>query len=155
MSPPRPFYFFRRALRNLRGAPAPAVVAAATIGIAVLLFGLFLLTAENVHRMLVGWAAEGEPLTVYAARGLDPEALAALETRIRAFPGVERVLRMEPADALADLGRMLGEDADLLEGVEAHEVIGAIFSVAPRTPATGSAEVLALERALRRLDGVE
>ncbi|MGH7857861.1 MAG: cell division protein FtsX [Candidatus Binatia bacterium] len=152
---PRPFYFLRRALRNLRGAPLPALLSAATIAIAILLFGLFLLSGQNLYRLLVGWAGEGEPLTVYAARDLDAADLDRLEKRIRELPEVGRVQRILPGEALADLGRMLGDDAELLAGVEPREVIGPILSVALRERGAGSQEVLGLARVLRRLDGVE
>jgi cell division protein FtsX len=49
-----PFYFARRAVANLRGAPRPAVVTASTIAVAVFLLGAFLLLGENAYASRLG-----------------------------------------------------------------------------------------------------
>ena len=118
---PRPFYFLRRAVLNLWGAPLPAAVTAATIAIVVFLFGAFLLTGQNTYQALVGWAGAGDPLVVYAKRGLpaaisvglrdsslDPGTVGSLAARLRHFEGVEMVdSELVWVERFAKLGRAL------------------------------------------------
>jgi cell division transport system permease protein len=155
MRRPRPFYFLRRAVVNLWGAPLPAAVTAATIAIVIFLFGAFLLTGENTYRALVGWAGEGDPLVVYAKRGLPPARAQALAHRIELLPDVSRVKITLPEEGLSELRRVLGTDADVLEGIEAGTVLPAAISVGLRgsTLEDGSVELLASR--LRHFEDVE
>ena len=125
----RPLYFVRRAFANLRGAPRPAAVTASTIAIAVFLFGAFLLFGENCYRALVAWASRGDPLLVYAKRGLSPSATEALAKHIQALPEVARVRVIPPEEGMGDLRRTLGAEAEALEGIDPREVLPAVISV--------------------------
>ena len=151
----RPFYFLRRALRSLRGAPVPAAVSAATVAIAIFLFGAFLITARNLYRAAVGQAGTGEAVTVYGRAGLDAAGVGALARRIGAMPEVDGVRTVAPEEGLEELRGLLGEDAVLLDGVAAAEVVPAAFLVRVRPGEDGAAAVQDLARRLGRLDGVE
>lgn len=151
----RPFYFLRRAWTNLRGAPLPAAVTAATIAIVIFLFGAFLLTGENLFRTLVGWAGEGDPIVVYAKRGLPPAAVQALQRRISALPEVERVRETSPEDGLRELRRSLGEESDVLEGIDAREVLPTTFSIGLRSGSLDRDSLSALAGRIERFEGVD
>ena len=154
MRRPRPFYFLRRAVANLRGAPRPAVVTASTIAIAVFLFGAFVLFAANSYRALVGWASRGDPLLVYAKPGLPPAATAALAKQIQALPEVGRLRVIEPEEGLRDLRGTLGADGDVLEGIEAREVLPTVISIGLREGDLDDRTAGALAARVRQLDGV-
>jgi cell division transport system permease protein len=149
-----PFYFVRRALANLRGAPRPAAVTASTIAIAIFLFGAFWVFGENLYRTLVGWAGEGDPLVVYAKRGLPPATTEALARQIQTQPEVARVRVIPPAEGLKDLRRTLGSDADVLEGIDA-EVLPAIVSVGLRGTTLDPTVTELLAARIRHFEGVE
>lgn len=155
MRRPRPFYFLRRAGANLRGAPLPAAVTAATIAIAIFLLGAFLLTGENTYRALVGWAGEGDSLVVYTKRGLPVPASEALGRRIGALPEVSRVRVTLPDEGLNDLRRALGAEADVLEGIDAREVLPAMISVGLRDSSLDRDTVGLLAARLRHFEGVD
>jgi cell division transport system permease protein len=155
MSRVRPFYFLRRAWSNLRGAPLPAAVTAATIAIVIFLFGAFLLTGQNVYRALVGWAGEGDPIVVYVRRGLPAAASQTLARHIQALPEVARVDVTSPEEGMKDLRRALGEDADVLEGIEAGDVLPAAISVGLRGSSLDRETIGLLAARLRHLEGVE
>ncbi len=155
MRRPRPLYFLRRAGANLRGAPLPAAVTAATIAIAAFLFGAFLLTGENAYRALVGWAGEGDPLVVFTKRGLPMPAVEALARRIGSLPEVSRVRVTSPEDGLRDLRRALGEEADALEGIDAREVLPATISVGLRDSSLDRETLGPLAARLRHFEGVD
>jgi cell division transport system permease protein len=150
----RPFYFARRALANLRGAPRSAAVTASTIAIAIFLFGAFLLFGENIYRTLIGWAGEGDPVVVYARRDLPPAATEALARRIEKQPEVARVRVIPPAEGLKDLRRTLGGDADVLEGIDA-DVLPPVLSVGLRGATLDPASTQLLADRIRRFEGVE
>jgi cell division transport system permease protein len=149
-----PFYFVRRALANLRGAPRPAAVTASTIAVATFLFGAFLLFGENLYRTLVGWAGEGDPVVVYVRRGLPPATTETLAHRIETQPEVARVRVIQPAEGLKDLRRTLGSDADVVDGIDA-DVLPPVLSIGLRgsTLDPTAAEVLAAR--IRHFDGVD
>jgi cell division transport system permease protein len=150
-----PFYFVRRAFANLRGAPRPAAVTASTIGVAVFLFGAFLLFGQNVHRTLIGWAGEGDPILVYAKRGLSVGATQALARRIEAQPEVARARLVTPDEGMRDLRRTLGANADVLEGLESSEVLPAVIAVGLRDTNLDPAAAGALAARFGHFDGVE
>ncbi|HSD10799.1 MAG TPA: permease-like cell division protein FtsX [Candidatus Binatia bacterium] len=150
----RPFYFVRRALANLRGAPRPAAVTASTIAIAIFLFGAFLLFGETLYRTLIGWAGEGDPVVVYARRGLPPAATEALARRIEKQPEVARVRVIPPAEGLQDLRRTLGDDANVLEGIDA-DVLPLVLSVGLRGATLDPTSTQLLVARIRQFEGVE
>jgi len=152
---PRPFYFLRRAVLNLWGAPLPAAVTAATIAIVVFLFGAFLLTGQNTYQALVGWAGAGDPLVVYAKRGLPAAQTAALARRIESVPEVARARVTPPEEGMRELDGMLGSDADVLEGIDAATVLPAAISVGLRDSSLDAATVGSLAARLRHFEGVE
>jgi cell division transport system permease protein len=150
-----PFYFARRAFANLRGAPRPAAVTSSTIAVAVFLFGAFLLLGQNAYRMLLGWAGEGDPILVFAKRGLSPAASEALARRIEAEPEVARARLVSPEEGLRDLRRTLGGNADVLEGVDAREVLPAVIAVGLRETNLDASAASALAARFGRFDGVD
>ena len=155
MRRPRPLYFLRRALVNLWGAPLSAAVTAATIAIVVFLFGTFLLTGENTYRALIGWAGEGDPLVVYAKRTLPVAEVKALARRIEALPEVARVRLTLPDEGLTELRRVLGDDADVLEGIEPASVLPAAISVGLKGTSVEDGTVDLLAARLRNFEGVD
>jgi cell division transport system permease protein len=150
-----PFYFVRRAFANLRGAPRPAVVTASTIAVAVFLFGAFLLLGQNAYRMLLGWAGEGDPILVFAKRGLSSAATEALARRIQSEPEVARARLVSPEEGLRDLRSTLGGNADVLEGVDARDVLPAVIAVGLREANLDPAATGALAARLGGFEGVE
>ena len=151
----RPFYFVRRAAVNLRGAPRPAAVTASTIAIAVFLLGGFVVLATNVHHTLVDWAGQGDPLVVYAKRGLSPAATDALARRIQSLPEVARVRVIPPDEGMKDLRRALGDDAEVLDGIEPRDVLPAAMSIGLRDASLDRAAAGAVAARLRALEGVD
>jgi cell division transport system permease protein len=150
-----PFYFLRRAVANLRGAPRPAAVTASTIATAVFLLGGFVLLGSNVHRTLVGWAGQGDPLVVYAKRGMTPAATDALARRIQSLPEVARVRVIPPDEGMKDLRRTLGDDAEVLDGIDAREVLPAAMSIGLRDASLDRSTAGFVAQKLRQIDGVD
>jgi cell division transport system permease protein len=131
------------------------VVTASTIAVAVFLFGAFLLLGQNAYRMLLSWAGEGDPILVFAKRGLSSSATEALARRIAAEPEVARARLVPPEEGMRDLRGALGANADVLEGVEAREVLPAVIAVGLRETNLDPAATGALAARLGNFDGVD
>ncbi len=111
----------RSALANtvagLRGSPVTSAIAAATIGVCLLLAGAFALVVANMEAIL---ARFGEELHVvaYLEPGLAQQKLDALMERALAEPGVETVEYVSAEEAAERFRRTQPERAVLLDGIE-------------------------------------
>lgn len=153
MKRPRPLYFLRRTLANLRGSPLAAAVTATTIAIVIFLYGAFLLTGDNTYRALAGWASEGDPLVVYSRPGLAAPAAEALARRIESLPEVGRVKLITPDAGLEDLKKALGGDADALEGIDARAILPSVISIGLRDASLDGEIIDLLATRLRNFEG--
>lgn len=91
---------------------------------------------------------------MYTERKPSSAAVDALARRISSLPEVARVRVIAPDEGMKDLRRALGEDAQVLEGIDAREVLPAVLSVAVAAPYLEPAAIDSLAGRLRRLDGV-
>jgi cell division transport system permease protein len=110
-------YVVHRGLRGMARAPIVQVLAIVTIGVCMLLLGTMTLVWANAQSIADRWGIE-VPLTVYLVDDADPVAAAELAHRAQALPHVERVEVVAPAQAMARLREGLGDDPDLLAGLE-------------------------------------
>lgn len=108
---------FANTVAGLRGSPVTSAVAAATIGVCLLLAGAFALVVANMEAIL---ARFGEELHVvaYLEPGLPQEKLDALMERALAEPGVETVEYVSAEEAAERFRRTQPERAVLLDGIE-------------------------------------
>ena len=136
----------RRAVDALRRGPFVTTVAVGTIFVAVLLTGLFASLLTGAERVLSAWVRE-VPISVYLAPGADLAAARAAAERLAPGLSVEAVA---PAEALRRLRASLGDQAAILDGVEA-EVLPA--SVEARATNLSLAETRALAARLGRIPG--
>jgi cell division transport system permease protein len=81
---------------------------------ALLVLALFVLVALNLGIMLEK-AQQNVDVRVFLAEGLEGQRLAALQHPFLAIPGVREARFISKEQALAELRRELGEDADVLE----------------------------------------
>lgn len=84
---------------------------------ALLVLALFVLVALNLGIMLER-AQQGVDVRVFLADGLSAERMAALQPPFLAIPGVREARFISREQALAELRRELGEDADILDVLE-------------------------------------
>ncbi len=155
MRRPRPFATVGRALRNLRGAPLPAIVTAATISVAVFFFAALLWTAVNARAALLGTADETDHLTIFAARGSAGAAVDRLRGEVEALAEVQSVRIISPAAGLAELRRTLGDAGDAFADVDPAQALPPVLIVRLRASALEPSAVRALADRLRELRGVE
>lgn len=111
-------YAVQEALISLRRAGRSAATSVATIAIAFLTLGGFLLISTNLQQVVTGWASAAE-LSVYLAEGLDEASRDALSAEILGHPAVSHVEFVSKEAALVrfkadfpELGDLAATDSD-------------------------------------------
>jgi murein hydrolase activator len=87
-----------------------------TMATALLVFGAFMVTNENLQILFNKW---GDQLWInaYLDKALSPAEITLLQDRIESFPEVERVHYISQAQAWKDFHAALGSQSTLLEGL--------------------------------------
>ncbi|MBM4384473.1 MAG: ABC transporter permease [Deltaproteobacteria bacterium] len=139
-------------LAGLRGSPLTSTIAAATIGVCLVLAGAFAVLVANMEAILERF---GEELHVvaYLAPDLPPHQVDALMERALAQPGVDSVTHVSAEEAAERFRRTQPERAVLLDGLEANPLPASIeLQLAPAQ--RSSEAVRAVSEMLAGLDGV-
>jgi cell division transport system permease protein len=112
-------------LAGLRGSPVTSAIAAATIGVCLLLAGAFAVLVANMEAILTRF---GEELHVvaYLAPDLPPHQLDALMERALAQPGVDSVTHVSAPEAAERFRRTQPARSVLLDGLEQNPLPASI-----------------------------
>jgi cell division transport system permease protein len=112
----RLLYFARTALRGLRASPVTSSIAAATIGVTLVLVGAFGLLLWNMEQLLQRFGDDLH-VTAYLEEGLSSGEQRALVERVLTVEGVEGVREVSKREALERFREGVGRGAALLEGL--------------------------------------
>ena len=93
-------YFARTAARGLRGSPVTSAVAVVTIGVSLVLVGVFGLLLRNMEELIEEFGDELH-VTAYLSADLGEEEQRALGEQVLGIQGVERVRRVTKEEALS------------------------------------------------------
>jgi cell division transport system permease protein len=121
----RGVYFARTSLRGIAATPGTAIVATATITVALVLVGAFGLVVLNMQALLarVGDAVQ---VTAYLADGVSEADRAALVRRVGAIAGVARAELISEAQALERFRGGVGQGFALVEGLGSNPLPASI-----------------------------
>ena len=121
----RALYFARTSLRGIAATPGTAIVATATITVALVLVGAFGLVVLNMQELLarVGDAVQ---VTAFLSDGLPEAERAALVKKIGAIDGVARVELISEAQALERFRTGVGQGFALVEGLGSNPLPASI-----------------------------
>jgi cell division transport system permease protein len=139
-------------LAGLRGSPITSAIAAATIGVCLLLVGAFALLVANMESILARFGEELH-LVAYLEPGIAEQKLAALMERALAEPGVETVEYVSIEEAAARFRATQPERAVLLEGLAQNPLPASVELRLDAAHRSGEA-VRALTKRLAALPGV-
>ncbi|MEN8006676.1 MAG: permease-like cell division protein FtsX [Candidatus Krumholzibacteriota bacterium] len=89
------------------------------MGSALLVLAILTLATLNMGHMLES-ARAGIDMRVFLNDGLGPERMAALQPRLLAIPGVQKVAWISPETALGQFKEGLGEDAEIVDLLDAN-----------------------------------
>jgi cell division transport system permease protein len=110
-------YFLRRVGRNLRQTPLLCSAAIGTVAVALTIMAFFAIVVLNVQQVTRQWSRELQVI-VYLDRMPEASQLRQWRETIGRMPEVTDVNVVSPGEAFSRLRLQLGEDADLLEGME-------------------------------------
>ncbi|MGQ9637160.1 MAG: cell division protein FtsX [Thermodesulfobacteriota bacterium] len=110
-------HFLLKTFRNMKGNLFPNLTTIGIIGISLLLASTFSLIALNFSYFMKLWE-EKIALIAYLKRETPVEEVEPLLTRIRELEGVESLKYVSPFDAMVFLENRLGEQKNLLEGIQ-------------------------------------
>lgn len=133
----RPLYSFAyivaRGGRGMAQAPAVQLLAVSTIAVCMLLLGAVMLAWINAQGMVRAWGLD-VPVTAYLVDDADPEIVDATVARLGSLPEVAHVETVDPERAMLRLSEGLGEDGQMLEGLDASVLPASIeIDLAPGT----------------------
>jgi len=94
------------------------LLAIGTMAVCMLMLGTATLIFQNARDIADGWGVD-VPMTVYMIEGTSEDETKALARRMRRLPEVTTVERITPNMALERLHQGLGEQSDVLEGIDA------------------------------------
>jgi len=112
-------YLAGRGLRGMGQSPLVQVLAVSTMAVCMLMLGTALLIFNNASGIADDWGVN-VPLTVYMVDGTDADQAGQLADRIARLDEVDHVEAVTPVQALERLESGLGEQGDLLEGIDAQ-----------------------------------
>ena len=144
----------RSGLRGIRATPLVFAISIATMTAGLLVLGVYMLALQNMRSLLESFGDE-LLMTAYLDPETSPEAprIAELERAIGALSGVAGVRFVSPEAGLARLRSDLGDQADVLEGLNRNPLPPA-FELEP-SPSHRTPEALEpLAAALTALPGV-
>lgn len=110
-------YFLREALKDLRENAGGAAIALGTTTISLIFLGSLWIVQLNVSALVESWR-ERFQLTIFQTIRSTADQREALRKAVQASPGVERVEEVSSQEALRELRSWLGQDADLVEGLD-------------------------------------
>ncbi len=110
-------YGMRRAFQNIRGNLFPNLTTVGMIAISILIFSAFTLISFNLTSFLKIWEDKIEVIA-YLKKGVSLNEVEGLLKNTRQFEGVEGVKYVSPFDAVAFLESKLGNQKNLLQGIQ-------------------------------------
>jgi cell division transport system permease protein len=113
----KPRYFLVRALRNMAGSPFLCSAAVLTMAVALTSVGVFFLVVLNLQALTANWQ---EDIQIIAFLDQPPAAAELQKSmdQIRGFAEIDEVRFVDSRQALERFRTRLGQDSDLLEGIE-------------------------------------
>jgi cell division protein FtsX len=130
--------------------PGAALWTLAQLSCAVFLVGLAVTTAATVERWATRHPGGGGVMVVYLGDGVDDAQATALVGELGRLQGVQRAELITAGESASRLGRALGADAALLDGVD----LASLPASVEITLAPGVRDVAALSPTVRALRGV-
>lgn len=145
-------YFIRRALRNMRQSPVLCSAAVGTVAVALIILAFFAIIVLNVQKLTRHWS-EDVQVVAYIDTLPDERLLQQWLSDIQSFPEAANVEFVSHAEALKRFKKRLGDDADLLEGVD-PDILPASFEITLKEDSRNHEGVSAVVSRLRQNSGL-
>lgn len=130
-------YFIRQSLRGLWRNRAMSIAAISSVFAALLVIGLFLTVVLNVDYLATKLESQVE-VKVYISDGLSSEVIDAMSKDIKELTGVKDCFFLSKDKALENFSEQLGENSNLLDGLEGDNPLADSFIVTLDEPRMAS-----------------
>ncbi|MCK4546631.1 MAG: ABC transporter permease [Candidatus Eisenbacteria sp.] len=137
----------------MRRSGLTALAAVVVMSLSFLMLGLFMLLTVNL-RHAVHLAQARVEIAAYVEENVAPDRVMAMADSLRQIPGIRSVEWISKEDALERFTEELGDDAALLESLEANP-LPASFEIAIYDDYKTEGRVSSLAEQIRSVDGVE
>lgn len=125
-------FFLVEALRSFRRGALMSFVAVATIGVSLVIFGLFLLLVINLGN-IVGSVSSRMDIAAYVEKDISLSEAGELQLKLGKLPGVEKVEFISKTEAWRRFKEEFGTKLDL-DDIVANNPLPHTFSIKVRTP---------------------
>lgn len=142
-------YFLSQALISMVRNSWMTIASVGTVGVAMLIFGGFMLIASNLSNLAVGLESQVE-MSVYLQDEMSPEDINAIGARISTISGVASLNFVSKDDALVRLQEWYGADSGFLAGLELDNPLRDSYEVRTHNPQ----DVLTIAPVIEGFDGV-
>ncbi len=109
-------YFVEEGFKSLRHNRFISIVAIATISLALMILGAFLIVYINVHQLTTGWIRQVE-ITAFLKKGVDPDQVEEIKKKLWENPEIARIQYVSKEDALRRFKSEHPDSVYLLEGL--------------------------------------
>lgn len=120
-------YFLKRALRNMRQSPVLSLASIGTVAVALALLAFFAIAVLNVQQLTASWG-DNLAIVAYLDDVPDQKIVNGWIKEIENYPEVKKVTFISRKAAFERFRKRLGDDADLVEGLD-PEVLPASLEI--------------------------
>jgi cell division transport system permease protein len=148
----RSLYFTGKALGAMRMAPGVSLLTTATIGVALLVLGIYTMAVTDLEGLALVWGRSSS-ITVYLKDGVPEGSWEAARRQVQAMQGVAQVQIVRPEEALAHFRARGAEAAALVAGIS-PSVLPASLEIHLAATFTDLGSIESLARSIEKLEGV-
>lgn len=121
-------YYFREAYKGFRRNRVMSFSSVASVTATLIVIGIFLMMAFNINFMATNIESQVE-IKAYLIDGLKEDTLDFSLAKVKEMEGVKDVYYTSKEQALEDYRKQLGEDADILNGLEDRNPLPASYTI--------------------------
>lgn len=122
------YQLFCQAVRSILITPVVSIVTVITIALALFLFAVFILFMQNIGDFLSSSQSE-HTLNLYLRDDASRQEIDLLMRDLKALPQIQSVLYRDKASALEEFRQALGDQADVLQGLDTQNPLPASIEV--------------------------
>lgn len=150
-------YFFRESFNSSKRNKVMSIASISTVGAALLIFGIFMLLVLNVNKIVASVVDKVE-IKVFLNDDVTSIQQTDLEKTLKSYSGVKDISFESKEKALENYKKMLGDDADLANGLSENNPLPASFIIKVKNAedvAPIAQKAVALDGVYKVVDGQE
>lgn len=120
--------FFKAAIRNIKSSPFSSIVTFATISLSLLLVGLLLSIFLNLEAAALNTRSSFSARVFFSDSSADTQ-IEKISNQIKSWEEVEKVRVISKSEALEEFKESLGDESDLIAGLEGRNPLPASIDV--------------------------